>query len=233
MDNSPQRAADSVVQAIEKDILAGSLGVGQPLPPERDLIKDFGVSRTVVREAVRILSSRGLVEARPRHRPIVRKPGFDAAADAVSSVVTQLLGAPGGVRNLFDTRILIEAALVRQAAVAAKKDDIIALGDALWANEAAIADSALFYQTDMAFHGVLYGIPDNPVLPAIHKTYTTWLSPHWARMQRLPERNRTNFTAHRAIYDAILQRDPDGAEVALRAHLDDAWQQVRATFGDS
>ncbi len=226
------RAADQVVRGIAEQIRTGALVDGQPLPPERELMDAFGISRTVVREAVRTLSSRGLIEALPRHRPVVRKPGYDAALDAVGSIVTHLLGEPGGVRNLFDTRIMVEAALVRQAAKEAGREDIAALKTALEANEAAIADSELFYRTDNAFHGVLYQIPQNPVLPAIHRAYTTWLAPQWSRMPRLPARNRTNFEAHSAIFDAILMRDPDAAEERLRDHLTRAWAQVRETFGD-
>ncbi|MBT52160.1 MAG: GntR family transcriptional regulator [Mameliella sp.] len=226
------RAADQVVRSIAERIRSGALADGQPLPPERDLMEEYAISRTVVREAVRTLSSRGLIEALPRHRPVVRKPGFDAAIDAVGSIVSHLLGEPGGVKNLFDTRIMVEAALVRQAAQQATKDDIAALKTALEANGAAILDSEEFYRTDNAFHGVLYQIPQNPVLPAIHRAYTTWLAPQWSRMPRLPERNRTNLDAHRAIYDAILMRDPDAAEARLRDHLATAWAQVRETFGD-
>ena len=91
-------------------------------------------------------------------------------------------------------------------------------------------ESDRFYETDMAFHSVLYTIPKNPILPALHKAYTGWLADHWKQMPRLPERNRQNFQAHSAILDGILNRDPDAAEDALRRHLTDAWEQVRATF---
>ena len=233
MPTDTPRAADPVIQAIERDIRTGALPSGQALPPERMLMREFGVSRTVVREAVRTLSSRGLVDARPRHRPTVRQPGFDAAVDAVEGVVGRLLADAGGVKNLFDTRIMIEAALVRHAALEARKDDILALRAALDENAAAIPDSTRFYQTDVAFHAVLYRLPGNPVLVAVHKAYTTWLEPHWAQMPRSPDQNRANHAAHEAILDAILLRDPDGAEAALRSHLAAAWDQVRTTFGDT
>ncbi|MBY6144721.1 FadR family transcriptional regulator [Mameliella alba] len=226
------RAADHVVQSIAERIRTGALRDGQPLPPERDLMEQYGISRTVVREAVRTLSSRGLIEALPRHRPVVRKPGVDAAFDAVGSIVAHLLSEPGGVRNLFDTRIMIEAALVRHAAKEASREDIVELKAALEANGAAIEDSEEFYRTDNAFHAVLYEIPKNPVLPAIHRAYTTWLAPQWSRMPRLQDRNKANFDAHTAIFEAILMRDPDSAEARLRDHLSKAWAQVRATFGD-
>lgn len=224
------RAADVVVQALEQRIAAGDLADGLPLPPERNLIQTFGVSRTVVREAVATLVSRGLVESRPRFRPIVRRPGIDAAFAAANGVVGHLLAQAGGVKNLYDTRIFLEAGLVRQAALSARKEDIEALQQALDANEAAIPDSAAFYQTDVGFHAVLYEIPKNPVFPALHKAFTGWLAPHWVKMPRSPERNRVNFLRHSDIYNAIHDRDPDAAEAALNAHLNAAWEYVRGTF---
>ena len=225
------RAADDLFRIFEEMIGRGDLPEGAPLPPEREIVETYGVSRTVVREAVQALANKGLVEARPRFRPVVRKPSFDSAFDAVETVIRRLLSEPEGVRNLFETRIMIEAALVRQAATEAKKEDLKALKDALAANGEAIDDSELFYRTDMAFHEVLYSIPRNPVLLAVHKAYTSWLAPQWSKMPRLPDRNRQNHKAHSAIYEAILMRDPDGAEAALRTHLDNAWTQVCKSFG--
>ena len=155
---STNRVADSVIQALEERIRTGELKDGEPLPSERDMMDQFHISRTVAREAVQALSNRGLVEARPRFRPVVRKLGYDAAAHAAGSVVAHLLDKPGGLKNLFDTRILVEAALVRQAALHAEKDDVAALKQALEVNGAAIDDSEHFWRTDMDFHGVLYRI---------------------------------------------------------------------------
>lgn len=227
---SSPRAADSLVRQIEARIAAGDLADGAPLPPERDLIETYRVSRTVVREAVATLASRGLVESRPRFRPIVRRPGYDAALAAADGVVCHLLAQSGGVKNLYDTRIFLEASLVRHAALQARKEDIEALKRALDANGAAIPDSAAFYSTDVAFHAVLYEIPKNPVFPAIHRAFTAWLAPNWVKMPRSPERNQVNFHRHSDIYHAIRDRDPDAAEAALNAHLNAAWEYVRGTF---
>ncbi len=215
---STNRAADFVIQTLEESIRSGELKDGETLPSERDLMDEFRISRTVAREAVQALSNRGLVEARPRFRPVVRKLGYDAAIHAAGSVVAHLLDQPGGLKNLFDTRIIVEAALVRQAALHAEKDGLAALKQALEENGAAIDDSERFWRTDMDFHGVLYRITGNPVLPAIHEAFTTWLSPYW-RKPRLPEDNQTNHRAHKAIFEAIRMRDPDAAEERLRSHL--------------
>ncbi|HZY67336.1 MAG TPA: FCD domain-containing protein [Devosia sp.] len=226
------RAADAVVAQIESRISAGELSDGAFLPAERELMAEYGISRTVVREAIARLASRGLIEARHRYRPVVRRPGYDAALSAAGGVVSHLLGHKGGIKNLYDTRVFLEAALVRHAALHARKDDIAALRSALSANEQAIADSGRFYLTDVAFHAVLYEIPRNPVFPSVHKAFTSWLAPHWERMLRSPERNRINYLSHRDICEAIVERDPDGAERALQNHLGAAWEYVRGTFSE-
>jgi GntR family transcriptional regulator, sialic acid-inducible nan operon repressor len=224
------RAADAVVAHLESRISSGALADGAFLPAERELMAEYGISRTVVREAVARLAGRGLIEARHRYRPVVRRPGYDAALSAVGGVVSHLLDHSSGIKNLYDVRVFLEAALVRNAALHARRDDIAALRAALAANEAAIPDSKLFYATDVAFHAVVYEIPRNPVLPAVHKAFTLWLAPHWERMLRSPERNRINYLSHRSIFEAIVDRDPEAAERALQNHLGAAWEYVRGTF---
>lgn len=226
------RAADSVVAALEERIFSGQLKDGQMLPAERELIEEFGVSRTVAREAVKILGGKGLIEARPRHRPVVRQPDFDTALGVLGGLVKHLIGQSGGVKHLFDARIFVEAGLVRKAAAEAGKNDIANLRAALERNRACIHDSEQFYETDMAFHAVLYTIPRNPIFPALHRAFCEWLEGHWRQMPRLSERNARNYGAHQAIFDAILNRDPDAAETALRLHLEDSWKQVENTFRD-
>src|SRR5437899_12964505 len=85
------RAADVMVASIETAIISGKLGDGSFLPAERELMTEYGVGRGVVREAIARLASRGLVEARPRFRPVARRPGLDAALGALEGIVGHLL----------------------------------------------------------------------------------------------------------------------------------------------
>ncbi len=232
MSSEATRAADTVVLRLTERIRSGAYLPGQRLPAERQLMDEFQVSRTVIREAVQTLSRQGLVRARPRHRPVVAEPGYETAVGILDGLVDHLLRQPDGVGNLFDTRVMVEAMLARHAARDAGREDIAALKAALAANRAEIEDSEAFYRTDMAFHALLYRIPRNPVYPAVHKAYVTWLAPQWSRMPRAPERNRRNYEGHRRLFDAILMRDPDAAEAALRAHLSDAWTQLQETYGE-
>ena len=227
---SNQRAADRVARSIAAKIAAGELKDNTPLPAERDLMEEFGLSRTVVREAISQLASRGLVEARPRFRPVVKKPDFGTVLEASGTIVRYMLNEPKGVLNLYQSRVFIERGLVRDAALKADKDDIAHLKNALAANLATIQNSEEFFKTDIAFHGVLFAISKNPIFPAIHEGFTAWLSPNWLKMERSQEHNEVNYWAHKAIYDAILERDPDRAEEALIDHLKGAWEFVKDTF---
>jgi DNA-binding FadR family transcriptional regulator len=231
--NHSTRAADSVISTLEARILRGELTDGTPLPAERQLIEEFGVSRTVVREAIQTLAARGFVDARPRFRPVIRRPTIHTALSALEGIVQHLLHQKEGVKHLFETRIVVESGLVRMAALQADKNDIARLKNALALNAAAVEDSQLFYETDLAFHAIFYEIPRNPVFPALHHAYVGWLKNHWLQMPRLPARNLENVKAHSAITEAILARDPDAAELALREHLQAAWEQVRATFEET
>ena len=105
----PTRAADAVTATLEAQIMSGALASDTPLPTERELIKQFNTSRTVIREAIATLSYRGLLESKPRFRPIVRKPDYTAALSAVNGTVGHLLSAPGGVKNLYESRVFSNA----------------------------------------------------------------------------------------------------------------------------
>jgi DNA-binding FadR family transcriptional regulator len=224
------RRSDLVAQELVRLIQTGGLEVGDRLPAERDLMQRYGVSRAAVREAIIFLANRGLVATRLGHRPVVRKPDYEIAIDKIGGLVGHLVVDRKGVWNLFDSRIFLEAALARWAAVYARRDDIDELRDALEANHKAIGDPPRFDETDAAFHAVLYRIPGNPIYPVVHKAYVEWLIRHWRSMKRAAEIDRMNYAGHRAIFEAIMARDPDGAEEALRRHLVAAWEFVRSTF---
>lgn len=227
-----QSAVDRIVSEFESQIFSGKLADGASLPAERTIVESMGVSRPVAREAIKILAGKGLLEVVPRHRPVVRRPDAKTVIGALGGLVGHLIGKSGGTRQIFEIRIFVEVGLVRQAAKSAKREDIARLRSALEANKEAIANSTEFYKTDQAFHAALYAMSDNPIFPAIHQAFNDWLAPKWDMMPRLPDRNQQNFEAHQAIVEAILDRDPDKAEAALRRHLDAAWDQVSNVFAD-
>jgi len=95
------RAADVLFRTFADQIRLGQLKEGEAFPPEREIVERYVVSRTVAREALQALASRGLIEARPRHRPIVRRPSYEAAFETVGTMIARLMAKEEGVRALF------------------------------------------------------------------------------------------------------------------------------------
>jgi len=230
---SAGRLADVLLAELGQMIASGVLPSGARLPTERELMRRYGVSRSAVREAIQGLSARGLVLTRPGHRPVVLGRSYEAAVDTLGRLVSHLVEDEVGVRNLFETRVFLEAALARHAALHARRDDIAALQSALEANRAAIGDPERFYATDAAFHALLYRVPRNPIFPEIHRAYLEWLQHQWRLLPRGAEFDQVNHAAHAEILDAIGARDPDAAEAALRRHLSTAWEFLRAGLRQS
>jgi DNA-binding FadR family transcriptional regulator len=224
------RLSEPVAERLAAMIAAGELASGERLPPERELMRRFSVGRSVVREAIASLAHQGLLATRSGCRPIVRAASYDGMVDAIGRLLAQPLAEADGLRNLFESRILVEAALAREAATRARREDVEELTAALERNRAAIGESDAFYRTDVAFHAVLYRIPRNPVYPALHRAYVQWLAGRWRRLACSPDIDRLNHAGHAAIAAAILARDPDQAEAALRRHLQVAWELLRGSL---
>ncbi len=219
-----------VSKRLEEKILSSVFNEGDRLPPERQLMEEFGVSRTAIREAIAELAGKGLLETKPRHRPIIRRQNYGNSMESFLSTLDNLLTDDGGLKSLYESRVFFESALVRHAALKAKKQDIDELRAALQENKNAIGQTELFHATDIAFHRVLYGIPGNPLYPMIHNTFVSWLTGNWRRQERGADINRVMYAGHEAIFEAIVDRDPDGAERALERHLQIAWDYVRSVM---
>lgn len=226
-----RRVSDSVRSRLTEMIWSGALPQGGRLPTERALMQHFAVSRAVIREAISELSIRGLLKTRPGYRPIISKPDYGSVFGAMDLIVSNMVAADEqAVWNLFETRMFLEAALARSAAVNARREDIQQLSGALVSNRLAIGDRGNFELTDSAFHKVLYDIPRNPIFPVVHNSYEAWLYERWRQINADAALDRMNYVSHEAIFQAIVDRDPDAAETALRRHLTAAWELVRSTF---
>jgi DNA-binding FadR family transcriptional regulator len=225
-----RRASEALYDRLASGILRGDLAVGNPLPSERKLMRQFGVSRSVVRETIIALASRGLLKTRSGYRPVVSKPDYGSALESMDQLIAHLIAEEGGVKNLFDSRVFFEAALARWAALNARKEDIEDLKQKLLCNRESIGVRTVFEATDVAFHDVLYAIPHNPVYPAIHRAYVDWLRKPWSCIESTEEIDLMMYGGHEAISKAIIARDPELAEEALRRHLNTAWEFVRSNF---
>jgi len=215
-----RRLYEEVAGRLEAMIQEGQYSAGDQLPSERDLMKQFGVGRPAVREALFALQKMGLVAINSGERARVTQPTPKVVFESLAGAARHLLLAPHGVPHFQEARAFFEIGLARYAAQHATADDLDALKRALEANRQSIDNIHAFERTDVAFHYVLAVIPRNPIFTAIHEAIAAWLTEQRTTTLRTPGQKFVACRAHEAIYEAIAARDPDRAERAIRAHLD-------------
>ena len=219
-----------VAARIEADMHAGRYAEGDQLPSERELMERYGVGRPAVREALLSLEKMGLIAIRSGERARVTAPQAQVLFGQVAGAARRLLATPEGVRHFQEARLLFETALARYAAEHAGPEDVAALERALEANRAALGDRAEFQRTDVAFHYVLAELPANPIFTALHQAMVEWLTEQRYRTLRHPGADQEAFEHHRRIFRAVAASDPDAAERAMRAHLEQVaslyWREV-------
>src|ERR1700736_805629 len=209
---------EEVADQLERMIRDGEYAPRDQLPSERELMRQFGVGRPAIREALFHLRKMGLVEIRSGERARVTQPTPKVVIDALAGTARHMIAAPGGVHDFQDARIFFEVGLARHAARQASDEDIASFRQALEANRQSIGDMKRFERTDVAFHYVLAVIPRNPIFTAIHAALAEWLLEQ-RRTTLAPGEDLKAYQAHRSIYEAVLARDPDRAERAMRDHL--------------
>jgi GntR family transcriptional repressor for pyruvate dehydrogenase complex len=222
----PKRLYEQVAERLEDGILRGDHPAGAQLPSERDLMRDFGVGRPAVREALFHLAKMGLVEVRSGERALVTRPTAKVVFESIAGAARVMLSEPGGVRHFQQGREFLEVGLARYAAESATEEDLRQLKSALEANRLAIGDIERFGTTDLAFHYVLAVIPRNPIFTALHAAFAEWLVKQRRITLSVAGQNEIAYRAHEAIWQAIARRDPDTAEQVMRTHL----QQVAESY---
>jgi GntR family transcriptional repressor for pyruvate dehydrogenase complex len=210
---------EEVAQHLEDRIRDEAIAPGEQLPSERDLMREYGVGRPAVREALFHLEKMGLVELRSGAPARVSRPTPKLVVESLAGTARYLLAEPGGVRHFQEARTFFETGLARYAAEFATPEDLAGLRDALETNRKSIGDLAKFERTDVEFHHVLAVIPRNPIFEAIHAAIAEWLVEQRHVTLTYPGANEIAYDFHAQIYEAIAARDPDRAENVIRAHL--------------
>lgn len=221
---------EDVVEQIEAAIVRGDLKPGDFLPAERDLCESFGVSRTAVREALFALHQSGLIDLENGRRARVVEPSAEKMIDDLSGPARFILSRPDRLRQLQEARMMFEGFLARVAARDATDEQISAIKSALDANEASIGDDEAFVETNITFHLAIAKVSGNVFLDSLHSAVQKWLEEHRRVAIKRAGAAERAFKRHLEIFAAIQAHDPDAAEEAMRAHLQesiDAYWTVR------
>ena len=211
------RLSEDVAEAIKDGLIADGLRAGDRLPTEPELARLYDVSRTVVREAGRILVERGLVDIRPGRGMVVAE--FDGTSLARQYRLLLEL-KQGSFRQLMEMRLALEVGMTEHAAARHTPADDRRIRAALAAFASAGADQLAALEADLEFHAAVaaaahnpfFGHAVNPINDYLRQTYRASLGYLAARAHTRAE--------HTAIAEAIFAGDPVAAGRAAHRHLD-------------
>jgi len=220
------RLSDKVADTMLETILANRLNVGDPLPSERELGEQFGVSRTVVREAVRALVAKGVIEVRSGSGLRVAAVNATTVSESMS---LYLRGGTLDFEKVQEVRALLEVHLAGLAAERASADDVASLRQihTRMQNETSDFDAAA--RDDLEFHRRIARATHNELFLLLLDSIGS----------SLIDIRRSNFASgsipmtlnqHQAILERIAAHDPAGARAAMNAHLDSVasfWREHR------
>jgi GntR family transcriptional repressor for pyruvate dehydrogenase complex len=211
------RLYEQIVQQIEESITSGELKEGNQLPAERELAQQFGVSRTAVREAVKTLREKGLVEAYPGRGTFIT----NGTARSIQQTLDRMIrsGQAEGTVHLTEVREILEPEIAALAAQRVDEEMLSAMREAIAVMDAARKDSEAFIEGDLDFHLALAEAAANPLILSLIDSIVGLLRDQRTRtyfVEGGPERGQYH---HRRILEAIEHRDAVGAREAMRAHL--------------
>lgn len=215
------RLRDPVAAAIALDVVVGTIPIGNSLPSADDLVDRFGVSKTVMREALQQLETSGLIRIRQGTTAMVLpEDHWDLRKPLVFSAFQQGGHAASLVTELYEVRMLIESNLAGRAATNATEAERADLKESLnQLKQAAATDARSFLVADQQFHEQLSAIgQSNRILRAIIKDlHDLWQMAWTVDIQdgQIDELLRQ----HIVIGEAVIAGNPQGAEDAMRDHI--------------
>jgi GntR family transcriptional repressor for pyruvate dehydrogenase complex len=223
------RLYEQIVQQIEESVLNGSLKPGDQLPAERELAQRLGVSRTAVREAVKALREKGLVEAYSGRGTFITDGTTHAARQSFDLMVK--IGQQEGSSHLAELRSILEPGIAAIAAVRIEEEHLAAMREAVAVMDGSQKDPEAYIEADLDFHLALAEAAANPLILSLIDSIVGLL-----REQRLkifsieggPQRGQLH---HKRIMEAMERRDPEMARAAMAAHLEQVREDSQVSSG--
>lgn len=218
----------TVVDQIGKKIVRGEFQPGEALPNADDLSKMMGISRTVLREAVKVLAGKGLVVSRPKTGTRVRPRGDWNFLDSDILLWRYAEGpTETDVNALFELRRAIEPMAAALAAKNATPDQIDTINAALAEMEVAGDDGALFAEPDLVFHRTILRMTGNELIGSLGALIATALMMSFRLSDANPAGHRHSLPMHREVVRRIIDGDGPGARDTVSALIDGAEHDVR------
>jgi GntR family transcriptional regulator, transcriptional repressor for pyruvate dehydrogenase complex len=213
------RLYEQIVQQIESSILKGVLAPGDQLPAERELAQQFGVSRTAVREALKTLREKGLVEAYSGRGTFVRNGTSDAIRQSLDRM--SKIGQADGSAQLAELRMILEPEIAALAVRRMEHQHVAAMRQAVAEMDQSLRNPERYIEADLDFHLTLAEAAANPLILSLIDSIVDLLREQRMRIFQVdggPERGQLH---HKRVLEAVEQGDETKARDAMRAHL---WQ---------
>ena len=215
-------------------ILAGELKPGTAIPQEWTLCDQLGVSRTVVREAIKSLAAKGLVESRAKRGTIVRPDRSWNYLDP--EVLDWQARADIDGRHLFhltELRQTIEPAAAGMAAERATDESLRLIAEAYEQLQRTADSVEDFLAADIRFHVEILHATGNPCFAPVANVIAASLESSLRVTNRQPEDNRASVPVHRRVMKAICARKPSSARAAMRSLLSEAADRITRASGSA
>lgn len=220
------RLSETVIDVIKGMIAEENFAPGDKFYSENELTKRLQISRSSVREAIRILEVTGQVWVKQGKGIFIA----DANEKKFEPFISWLKSNEGSIIDHFEVRLIIEPKTAAFAAEKANSRDILKMEEALaqFAFYAENRNTMEIIKRDRDFHRLLAGATKNATLHSLMKSMTTSLSNGWISSLHTPGRIEKTIREHKTILDAVTNRDKEGAELAMTAHLENALADIKA-----
>jgi GntR family transcriptional repressor for pyruvate dehydrogenase complex len=218
--------ANRVTRQMEHLIVEGHLKPGDRLPAERELAQQFGVSRTVVREAVRALVAKGLLEVRPGSGTVVSSPTKDAVAQSMS-LLLRTAQLEIDYDKVHEIRRILEVEIAALAAQRRTRQDLERMEEILRKASEIEEDRNCFAECDVAFHAALARATHNELFSVLLDSVVDIMLKVREMGFSVPGTPARAFRYHQAILEQIKAGDPERARQAMREHLIESEDTMR------
>lgn len=208
------RIYEKVVEKLKESISRGDILPGDPLPSERQLMDDFGVSRSSLREAFRVMELLGLIESVPGKGRFVRYPK-SSAEDAKNIRLED-----SAVLELMEARRILDPAIAAESAMRATSSDLTKLLRVLTSTEKKLGQPNMRAQADFDFHIALAEATHNFVFVNITRMNFDLIMATHDKIYNLLEDKDAFLREHRSMYEAILDHDVELARDMASKHID-------------
>ena len=225
--------SQSVIDALGQKIISGKLAPGEILPTEAELSRRHGISRPSLREGLRALALKGLVEARTRRGTGIKdKQHWNVLDPDVLRWYAATVPDPGFLLDLHDVRTIFEPAAARLAAARASPDEILAIEEAFQAMASSLPDDVeACCLHDLSFHERIVLATGNRLLIRFAATIRMALLAAFRLSSDARASYQNSLAEHWAVAMAIRRRSPDEADTAMRQLLAGTARDFAPVYG--